>query len=407
MSPGSSPGQTRAEPGRIPPALMKAVGMEHKGVSTRKDLLENLAEFCRLLRLEQIQVELSSLLSAAEGLKWVNCADLGAFRCMLAATLTHNRQELERFHGLFEQFWLGRLPGHGKGLEDPLGETGEGDSLPQAEEEGGRLPGEPMHQKRLGLLYSPESRQGLALPGIRDFDLGRYHREAMRRFVGALASRPSRRLQLSPWGLRLSLRRTLRRNLQYGGDLMYLELMAPRIRKTRLVLLCDVSGSMEEHTKLLLEFAHILLRVNRSSEVFLFSTEVVRVTTQMRTQDLDGFLLDIPKLLPQWGAGTRIGHCLKSLREKFGLRLLPQKPALAIYSDGWDQGEIELLSKEMEFLKRSCRAIIWLNPLLGTPGYEPTCKGMEAALPFVDLFLPLRSKEDLFRLGREAKRLLA
>jgi len=381
-------------------------GLERKRISTQKDLFENLGDFCRLLRLEGFSVELSSLLSAAEGLRWVNPAELDSFRVMLGAVLAHKKEELEKFQELFREFWLGESFRGRKGPGETGEDTKEGDSFLLGSEQREGPKGEPPHSSLHSVRYSPYSLQCVLSPAIVPVEPTSHHREAMRRFLRPLASRASRRFKLSATGSRFSLGRTLRKNLQHGGDLVYLELMSPRIKRSRLVLLCDVSGSMDEHFRLILEFSHTLLRVERTAEVFLFSTDIARATLHMRTQKPESFLPRIPELVPQWGAGTRIGYCLKTLRQRFGSKVLVRKPVVAIYSDGWDQGEIELLKKEMELLKRKCKALIWLNPLVGTPGYEPTCQGMAAALPFLDLLLPLRSMEDLLGLEREIRRLL-
>lgn len=358
------------------------------------------------MRLEGFSVELSSLLLAAEGLKWVNPAELDSFRVMLGAVLAHKKEELVRFQELFREFWLGEPLRERRGPGEPGQGMKEENSFFLGSEPRESSQGETLEKSRLSVRYSPHSLKSPPLPAISPVEPTSHQREAVRRFLRPLASRASRRLKPSTTGLRFSLGRTLRKNLQYGGDLVYLELMTPRIKRSRFVLLCDVSGSMDEHFRLILEFAHTLLKVERSAEVFLFSTDLARATLQIKTQNPESFLPRIPELVPQWGAGTRIGHCLKTLRERFGSKVLVRQPVVAIYSDGWDQGEIELLKKEMEFLRRRCKALIWLNPLVGTPGYEPTCQGMAAALPFLDLLLPLRSMEDLFGLGKEMRRLL-
>jgi uncharacterized protein with von Willebrand factor type A (vWA) domain len=378
-------------------------------LSTQQGLVENLADFCRLLRWEGLRVGLSSLLEALEGLRWVSPIELESFRVLLGATLVHSREEMERFQELFQEFWLGIAPDAGSG---PRGQGGgdarQGEPLaPEAPRTEGQGPGDQAEVSMRGIMYSPHPLQRPG-PGLMSpVSLTNDGNEAMRRFLRPLATRPSRRLEPSALGSRFSFRRTMRRSLQYGGDLLYLELLAPRIRRPRIVLLCDVSGSMDEHARLILEFSHTLSKVDRRAEVFLFSTEIARLTPLMRAKNLERTLLELPRVMPQWGAGTRIGHCLRCLRERFGSKVLPGRPVLVIYSDGWDQGEIELLRREMQFLRRSCRAILWLNPLVGTPGYEPTCKGMATALPFVDLFLPMGGMEDLKRLAKEAQRIMA
>ncbi|MEJ5375084.1 MAG: VWA domain-containing protein [bacterium] len=379
---------------------------ERRQISHQKDVLENLAEFCRLLRSEGIGVELSSLLAAAEGLHWVDWTDPESLRYTLGATLTHIREELFKFQDLFELFWLKRLLAPGKGAPQAGQDGGVEDLIAQGQTPKPSPDQEAAEQRRTSLRYSPHSLQRLPEPAMGGFQIGSSSVQALRRFLRTLVSRPSRRWEACTMGSRFSFRRTLRKSLQYGGDLIYLQLVAQRAKRPRILLLCDVSGSMEENFRLILEFAASLVRMERSAEVFLFSTDIARVTLQLRSMQPEGFVSQLPQLMPQWGAGTRIGHCLRSLRQKMGARLLTQRPVLAIYSDGWDQGEIELLRREMESLKRKCKSIIWLNPLVGSPGYEPTCQGMAAALPFVDLFLPLRQVEDLLRLGKEVRKLV-
>lgn len=351
-----------------------------------RGLAENLLRFCRLLRQNGFRVGLASALQAAAGLRWVDPTDLSSFRVLLAATLVSSREEMERFWPLFDQYWLGRARKE-EGGAPRTGTEGQVKSPDQPLEGANQAPGPKAYRSR-GALYSPHSGRASLTRDLQPIQDSPRAREAIRSLLRLLAAKPSRRIEPSNLGRRFSFRRTMRRSLQYGGDLLYLELLDPRLRPHQVVFLCDVSGSMDEYTRLTLEFAHDLLMVERRAELFLFSTELVRATPLVRGHDLKRFLLQLPKMVPQWGAGTRIGHCLRCLREEFGSTLLARRPVVVIHSDGWDQGEIELLEREMAFLRRRSRAIVWLNPLLGTQGYEPTCRGMAAALPYLDLFLP-------------------
>ncbi len=178
--------------------------------------------------------------------------------------------------------------------------------------------------------------------------------------------------------------------------------LARRERKTKprpLVVIADISGSMERYTRLLLHFIYGLAQ-SRSLpvEAFVFSTRLTRITRQLRQKDIDQSLEDVSGVVHDWAGGTRIGEAIKTFNYDWGRRVLGRGAVVLIISDGWDRGDIDLLDLEMARLQRSCHRTIWLNPLLGSPGYEPLTRGMQAALPHVDAFLPvhnLASLEDL------------
>lgn len=344
--------------------------------------------FCRLLRQHGITVGLSSVLQAAEGLRWVDPTDLASFGTLLCSTLVSSKEELDRFWELFYSFFLNRAVTEAQGPRGgwPQREAQTPGGYRSASQ--GQGPSPDVSKGRPGIMYSPNRCWIPPATRLKAIGGSKPLKEALQALIRAFPTRASRRLEPSSLGSRFSFRRTMRKSLQWGGDLLYLELMEPRPKKHRVIFLCDVSGSMEQHTESTLRLAHALMALEKSTEIFLFSTDLVRATPLLRGHDLDGFLLELPSLVPQWGSGTRIGHCLRCLRQEFGARLLSKRPLVVIHSDGWDKGEIELLRREMSWLRRKSRAIIWINPLLETKGYEPTCRGMAAALPYLDLFLP-------------------
>jgi uncharacterized protein with von Willebrand factor type A (vWA) domain len=200
-------------------------------------------------------------------------------------------------------------------------------------------------------------------------------------------------------GQQPDLRRTLRRNLRYGGEILEWARRKPKVRPRPLVIIADISGSMERYTRLLLHFIYSLAEgLDQQVEAFVFSTRLTRITRPLRGRDVDRALQDVSHLVADWSGGTRIGEAIKTFNYDWARRVLGRGAVVLLISDGWDRGDIDLLGKEMARLQRSCHRLIWLNPLLGSPSYEPLTRGMQAALPYIDDFLPvhnLTSLEDL------------
>jgi hypothetical protein len=163
---------------------------------------------------------------------------------------------------------------------------------------------------------------------------------------------------------------------------------------------------MDIYTLMILQFIHALRRIDRQTEIFFFSTDLSRATHQFGPADFSAAVAQIPAAISDWGGGTRIGHCLKLFNETFGTRKLSNKDIVMIFSDGWDRGEIDLLDTQMAFLNRKAYKIIWLNPLMGTRDYEPICRGMSAALPYVDYFLPMGNLNDLRSISQTLKKMM-
>jgi uncharacterized protein len=200
-------------------------------------------------------------------------------------------------------------------------------------------------------------------------------------------------------GQLIDLRRTLRGSLRYGGEVLNWAHREPKLKPRPLVVLADISGSMERYTRLLLHFIYgMKATLNQPVEAFVFSTRLTRITRPLQIRDLDLALKNVGELVNDWAGGTRIGESLKAFNFDWGRRVLGRGAVALIISDGWDRGDTQLLSREMARLRRSCHRVIWLNPLLGSPDYEPLTRGIQAALPYIDDFLPvhnLASLEDL------------
>jgi uncharacterized protein len=199
---------------------------------------------------------------------------------------------------------------------------------------------------------------------------------------------------------RLDIRRVLRRSLRFGGELLVFSWKHPTLRPRPLVLLCDISGSMERYTRLLLNFAYALKSASARVEAFVFATRLTRITRLLRSHDVDAALNRVVASVDDWSGGTRIGEAIETFNRRYARRVLSHGATVVIISDGWDRGDAVQMRRAIARLQRSCHRLIWMNPLMGAPGYEPLTLGLQAALPFVDDFLPAHNLANLEALGR-------
>lgn len=201
-------------------------------------------------------------------------------------------------------------------------------------------------------------------------------------FCWELGRRNSRRFQ-DGGGARLDLRH----NMRYGGDLLEWRYRYLRSLPRSLVVLANISGSMERYTRLLLYFLHSLnVDLDQSTEAFVFSTRLTRITHLLKVKSIDAALRQVTQAVPDWSGGTRIGEVLKTFNYAWSRKVLRHSAVVMLISDGWDRGDSALLRKEIGRLQRSCYRLIWLNLLLGSEDYEPLTRGMHTALPFIDNF---------------------
>jgi len=214
----------------------------------------------------------------------------------------------------------------------------------------------------------------------------------LRRLIVELArtrpQRRSRRLRRDPHGSTLDMRRLVRASLATGGDPVERSFRARVETHRKLIVLCDVSGSMESYSRAILLFVHGLLESGRGVEVFAFGTRLTRLTEELAGADPERALEEAAKRVVDWSGGTRIGASLKSFNDLWGRRALSRGAVVVIVSDGWEREDTTTVGREMARLARCAYAVVWVNPLKGHPDYEPLAGGMRAALPHVDRFLP-------------------
>jgi uncharacterized protein len=210
----------------------------------------------------------------------------------------------------------------------------------------------------------------------------------------------TRRKKVSAEGKTINLRATLRESLREGGDLIALVRSAPRKLHPPLVVLCDISGSMNPYSRMFLHFLHAITNDRDRVTVFVFGTRLTNITRQLRHRDVDVAMAKVAEAIQDWSGGTRIGASLREFNWLWGRRVLGQNACVLLVSDGLDREAGEGLGEEMERLAKSCRKLVWLNPLLRYEKFEARPAGVRAMLPHVDLFLPVHNLKTLVDLAK-------
>lgn len=232
---------------------------------------------------------------------------------------------------------------------------------------------------------------------VNDIDAQKLEEIAQRLFT-EIALRLRRRMKESRTDGRINLRRTIRRSLSYGGEPIELFRRAQKPKKQRLIILLDVSGSMDKYSFFLLRFIVALREHFRQLEAFVFSTTLVRISKAIQVNRIDTILDLLSQQADNWSSGTKIGECLETYCDTYGKRTLNGSPTVLILSDGLETGSVEKLAEQMERIHRKAKKVVWLNPLKGMQGYQPTARGMAAALPSVDEFRSAHNLHSLLAL---------
>lgn len=315
------------------------------------------------------------------------------------ATLVHRPEDLATYDEAFDRFWLGAPSARRVALPAAIPVQLEATAEDDADAPEG-VQDDPGHEVEIA-RYSPVEtlrHKDFATYTDADFDEARRLLRALQ-FEGA--GRTSRRLRATRGGPtgHPDLRRTVRKALRTGGEPVSLAWRAPTTRPRRLVLLCDVSGSMEAYSRALLRFAHTAVGARSRVEVFALGTRLTRLSRQLHTHDPDAALAAAARAVPDWSGGTRLGDGIRRFNDEWGVRGLARGATVVVLSDGWDRGEPDALSEQMGRLHRVAHMIIWVNPLKAAPGYAPLARGMAAALPWVDHFVEGHSLAALARLA--------
>ncbi|HXW06426.1 MAG TPA: VWA domain-containing protein [Vicinamibacterales bacterium] len=366
--------------------------------------LDNVLLFGRLLHDAGLDVHTGRVLDAIRGLDAVGIRSRAEVRATLRALLVHRREDMPTFDRAFELFFRDhRAPAPGPALFS-LGERPRvvarpvpGTALRVTLEDEDSRPTAPPPSRAAGAWSPAGLSRTKDFAEFSDAELERA-RELLERLPWRLGTRRTRRWGRADGG-EVDLRPMLRRSVT-RGDLVDLPRRERRVAARPVVLLADVSGSMERYSRLLLHFVYGLAHSGARVESFVFATRLTRLTRSVASRRGGAALARLARDVHDWGGGTRIGESLRTFNTQWARRVVRNGPVVIIVSDGWDRGDPRLLSRELARIRRSCRRLIWLNPLLGHAGYEPLTRGMQAALSRVDDFLPAHNIASLEQLAR-------
>ena len=353
--------------------------------------------FAGALRRAGLEVSLTSALLYVEALSVCDVTSRASLYWAGRCALVHRFEDVGVHDAVFESYWLGSPLGTvapGAAVSVPvILQVDEGDTATVEEESCG-------DSDAVIVRYS--TTETLATKDFADYTDDEL--EEARRLMGRLRfcgpTRPSRRLEptRSCRG-RLDVRRTVRSAMRSGGEPVRMHRRASSRRPRRLVLLLDVSGSMERYARALLRLVHAAVAGRGRVEAFALGTRLTRLTRQLSSRDPDRALRAVSAAVPDWSGGTRLGSGLRSFNDEWGCRGMARGAVVVILSDGWDRGDPAEMSEQMQRLRRVADRVVWVNPLKASPGYAPLARGMAAALPFVDDFVEGHNLESLQRLA--------
>jgi uncharacterized protein with von Willebrand factor type A (vWA) domain len=335
------------------------------------NLAHNVIAFTRLLRAQDFPVSPAEVQDVLRAACVIDIGDRHEFYLTLRSVLLWDPKRRPEFDQLFERFW-GAWSEEMAAEQEPVPQYTTGSMQEAAVGQGDTYsPMEVLLQKDFA-EFRPDELGAVARACV----------EIARR----IAMRKSRRLIATHRGSRIDPRRSIRRNVKHGGTVIELARLERKIRKPRLVLICDVSRSMEQYSVFLLQFIHSMQNIIGKVDSYVFSTALHRVSHYFKHADIMAAIDDISHEIPDWSGGTRIGESLRTFNEHYARSVVDRRTVVIILSDGLDTGQTDLLAEQMEELHSRAARVIWLNPLLGRDNYEPLARGMAAALPYVDVF---------------------
>ena len=362
-------------------------------------LITHLVLFGRKLHDAGIDVNPANLIDLSRSLQHIDISRREDFYAAALATLIINREDVELFTLLFNEYWNlletteETASPEQKTTAGPSGSqdirrqqrrepdtADDGDNGEEESEQTGYSSQELLAQKDIESMSDAELEQA---------------RKIIAELVAILANYRSRRFKPAKSGARLDFRKIFRRSMPYGEYCLKLAHRVRRLKKNKLILFCDVSGSMERYSRFLIQLICAMGAKISNIEVAVFSTRMTSITPYLQRKDIDLVITQMSEQVHDWAGGTNIGGSLRELNEQQAHQMLSSHTVAVILSDGWDQGDAEQMRAEMEQLRRRVHRIIWLNPLLGNANYQPLCKGMQTALPFLDHFLPVHNLESL------------
>ena len=370
-------------------------------------LAHNVLHFSRLLRRAGLPVGPADMLAAQDALSRIDLGVKAEARTALRSTMVHRREHEEVFDQAFALFWrdpaaaeqaaaMALIDAQKAQPPDRTPPAGRrvAEAMAPKKEPRNRPPDEPPHIDAVMTVSDRERLASLDFEAMSATEINAAKQE-IRRLHLPLDLRRTRRLRPDPNGPATDLRRTIRDSLKQGGEILAIARNRQVVRPPPLVVLCDISGSMARYAPILLHFLHAVANDRDRVHVFLFGTRLSNITRQLRHRDPEVAFQMVSHVVPDWSGGTRIGEALAEFNRVWARRVLGQGAVVLLITDGLDREGAAGVAENMDRLHRSCRRLIWLNPLLRWSGFEPKSQGIRAMLPHVDEFRPVHNLASL------------
>ena len=367
--------------------------------------LANLLYFVEALRRAGVSISLEQTIKVTQALELV---EIGSRQQVYYATrglLINRKEDLRLFDRLFNLFWSSPQVQKGKGQKTPIAPRHD---VPEPKRltiatlmaQKARAGDPPVDiADKTGTFSATEILQNKEFSTMTLEELA-----AIKKLIQSMkwqaSLRQTRRYIPDRRGSQLNLRRVMRNWTKYNGVPLKLAWKSRKIKPRPIVILADISGSMEKYSRLLLQFSYSVTRGLQNVECFVFGTRLSRITPHLHLKNIDRAITEAGRVVVDWSGGTRIGESLHTVNRDWSRRVLRRGAIVLIISDGWERGDVSLLQQEMRYLQHRCHRLIWLNPLLGKNTYQPLVEGMAAALPFVDDFLPIHNLQSLGSLAQ-------
>lgn len=371
-------------------------------IQRKTSLSENVIAFCRFLRGQGFVIGVQEQASALKALTFINFEERDNFRDALRTTLVKNVQNLLKFDRLFDDYWKELEKSVDAKIKDSeelkqkkqsqvdatfnnLKSWMNGKKVDEQQELASYSIGENLSEKDFSVIPREDLNEVMQL---------------IKEMSKSLAIKANRRHQNTINHKQFDLRNTVRRNIKSGGELIEIAFKKPKKNQLKLVMLCDISKSMDLYSAFLIQFIYAFQAVYRNIETFVFSNSIHRITNELKNKTFDEAMRELSQKIIGWSGGTQIGLSFQEFTFNYSTQMLDKQTIVLILSDGWDTGEVDVLKDSMQLIHQKARKVIWLNPLAGNPNFEPTVQGMSVSMPFIDIFASVHNVESLRKIGK-------
>jgi uncharacterized protein with von Willebrand factor type A (vWA) domain len=393
--------------------------------------------FCRVLRRAGLKITSGRIIDVFRSFEHLDVTNLDYVYASTRANMISSSEEISLFDAVFRQYWFDEQGNpysddnseamgdiFDEDIPDGAGEEGAGgekseDAENQDQKEGKESSGLPTEDDDDATSEAGESEDDeegtpsyspsevLSGKDFSSFDADQIAelRRLIQKIVPKLATKISRRKKNDLNAREIDLKRSVKKSIRTGGEVLRLFRRRRKIQKTQIILICDVSGSMDSYSQFLIQFLYSLQNEIKSLRTFVFSTRLTDATPYLRHKDVKTALSRLASEVHDWSGGTQIGNCIRTFNYDYGRTILNSRTIVMIISDGWDRGDTETLGEEMERLNKKCHRLIWLNPLLGSAGYRPIDRGMRTALPYCDDFMSAHNLDSLVEMTEHIARI--